>query len=274
MIRSLILLLILSGAAVAQQSAMTFNIRYSTQNDGENWWELRKERVANLVRFYEPDVMGIQEGLHTQVMFLDSVLTRYSFVGVGRDDGATAGEYSALFYKPEALEVLDSGTFWLSETPEKVSVGWDASMERISTWARFRIIDTENEILVFNAHLDHIGPESRLNALRLIYRKSVEWNVGEWPVIIMGDLNATPDAPPIEFLSSVMNDSRSVSQTKPYGPVGTFNGFDISHALDRRIDYIFVDDQITVYKYGVLSDTQNQQTPSDHLPVYISFSIH
>lgn len=273
MIRSILFILIFSGTALAQYSAMTFNIRYPTQNDGENWWEYRKERVADLVRFYEPDVMGIQEGLHRQVIFLDSALTEYSFVGAGRDDGEKGGEYSALFYKPGVLEVLESGTFWLSETPDRVSVGWDASMERISTWARFRITESGKEILVFNAHLDHRGPESRLNALKLIYSRSEDMNQNGTPVLVMGDLNAVPESEPIQYLSSVMNDSRAVSETRPYGPVGTYNGFDISHPLDRRIDYIFVSDQVAVQKYGVLSDTQNERTPSDHLPVFISFVV-
>lgn len=274
MFRTIILVLIFSGTAFAQHSAMTFNIRFNAPDDSDDWQELRKVRVANLVRFYEPDMMGIQEGLHHQVMFLDSALTKYSYVGVGRDDGKTGGEYSALFYKPTVLEVLDSGTFWLSETPDEVSVGWDASMERISTWAKFSIKETGEELLVFNAHLDHVGPESRLKALILIHERAVAWNPDEVPVIIMGDLNAVPEAPSIQFLSSVMKDAKMISESKPYGPEGTFNGFDVAHPLDRRIDYIFVSDEIRVHKYGVLSDTQDQRTPSDHLPVYVSFSLN
>lgn len=264
---------IIPGNVSAQYSAMTYNIRYSTPNDGENWWENRKEWVANLIRFYEPDVFGIQEGLHSQVHFLDSALSKYKFLGVGRDDGNKAGEYSALFYQPEILEVLESGTFWLSETPDKVSVGWDASMERISTWAKFKVKKTGQEYFVFNAHLDHRGPESRLNAMRLIYKIASEKNKNGLPLIVMGDLNATPDNPPIKYLSSVMSDSRLVSENPPYGPEGTFNGFDTSHPLNDRIDHIFVNDMLKVLKYAVLTDTRNQRTPSDHLPVYISFTL-
>ena len=133
----------------SQYSAMTYNIRYSTQNDGENWWELRKEWVADLVNYYEPDFLGIQEGLLHQVSYLDSALTGFSYVGVGRDDGAKAGEFTALFYKDYEYDVLDSGTFWLSETPEQVSVGWDASMERITTWALFEDIVTGQHFYVY-----------------------------------------------------------------------------------------------------------------------------
>jgi endonuclease/exonuclease/phosphatase family metal-dependent hydrolase len=273
MIKSILFSLLLSGSVAAQYSAMTYNIRYSTPNDGENWWEHRKEWVADLTRFYEPDVMGIQEGLHHQVMFLDSALTDYSFVGVGRDDGKTQGEYAAIFYQHDDLEVLDSGTFWLSETPEEPSYGWGANFRRISTWAKFRRVSNGKEFFVFNAHFDHEVALSRLNSAKLIHMRSKELNDEGLPVIVMGDFNAVPDAPPIQFMTSVLNDSKVVSETPPYGPEGTFNGFDTSHPLDRRIDYIFADDQVTVHKYGVLSDTQNQRTPSDHLPVFIRFDL-
>ncbi len=262
------------GNIFAQYSAMTYNIRYSTPNDEENWWENRKEWVADLIRFYEPDVFGIQEGLDSQVQFLDSALSEYKFVGVGRDDGKKAGEYSALFYKPDLVEVLDSGTFWLSETPDKVSVGWDASMERISTWAKLKIKRTGQEYFVFNAHLDHRGPESRLNAVKLIYEIASEKNKDGLPLIVMGDLNATPHDPPIKYLSSVMSDSRLISENPPYGPEGTFNGFDTSRPLNDRIDHIFVNEMIKVQKYAVITDTRDLRTPSDHLPVYIEFRLN
>ena len=270
----IIFLTIFTAAPIyAQHSAMTYNIRYSTPNDGVNWWENRKEWVANLVRFYEPEVMGIQEGLHSQVSFLDSALAEYEFVGVGRDDGETQGEYSAIFYKSEVLEVLDSGTFWLSETPEEPSFGWGTSFRRIATWAKFRVKESGTEYWVFNAHFDHQVAVARLNSAKLIYQRVQEWNTENLPVIVMGDLNATPDAPPITYLASVMNDSRMISENPPYGPEGTFNGFNTSHPLNDRIDHIFVSDDISVKKYAVIADTRNQRTPSDHLPVLIHYSF-
>ena len=269
----LILFLLLAELSFAQYSAMTYNLRFNTPNDGPNWWELRKEWVADQVNYYAPDVMGIQEGKHEQVTFLDSALINYDFVGVGRDDGKTGGEYSAVFYNAEKLEVLESGTFWLSETPNKVSVGWDASMERISSWAKFKDKLTGDQFWVFNAHLDHIGPESRLNALKLVYQKTQEKNIEGLPVLVMGDFNSVPGAPPIQFLSSVMKDSREVSETKPYGPIGTFNGFDVSSPLEGRIDYIFVNDEIDVKKYVVISEVRGGLSPSDHLPVFVHFEF-
>lgn len=254
----------------AQFSAMTWNLRMDTPNDGENRWDLRKHKVAGLIAFHEPDVIGIQEGLHHQLMYLDSILTNYSFVGVGRDDGVEAGEYSAIFYHNERLKPDTSGTFWLSESPENVSVGWDASMERISTWGDFTYRDSGKRLVVFNAHLDHRGAQSRLEAVKLILERARSYANGE-PLIVMGDLNARPEDPPIQYLSTHLSDSREVSELPPYGPTGTFNGFDAGHPLDARIDYIFVNDMIRVQKYGVLSDTERLQTPSDHLPVLIRF---
>jgi endonuclease/exonuclease/phosphatase family metal-dependent hydrolase len=271
----LISILVLGETALYAQdyTAMTYNIRYSTPSDGENWWELRKEWVADVVNFYEPDVMGIQEGLHTQVQYLDSALVNYGYVGVGRDDAKQAGEYAALYYRSDKLEVLDSGTFWLSETPDIPSFGWGANYRRIATWAKFKAKNTPKEFWVFNAHLDHETPLARLNAVKLIIEKSEAWNQQELPVIVMGDLNALPESPPIQYLNSKMNDSKLISKTNPIGPIGTFNGFDVNHPLSNRIDYIFVDEKVEVQKYAVISETRNQKTPSDHLPVFVKFLL-
>ena len=259
----------------AQYSAMTYNIRYSTPNDGENWWELRKEWVAEVISSASPDIFGIQEGLDSQVQFLDSTLTDYSFVGVGRDDGVKAGEYAAIFYKKEDLEVIDRGTFWLSETPYKPSFGWGANYRRVVTWARFKSKNSGQTILALNAHLDHETPLARTNGVKLILARIKEWYNLEanLPVVLMGDFNAKPEDEPIEIITSELKDSRIVSEIKPAGPIGTFNGFDTSHPLDNRIDYIFVNQFISVNSYVVNAESRDNKTPSDHLPVFISFSI-
>ena len=272
---SIIIVLLLNATiSLAQDyTAMTYNIRYSTPNDGDNWWELRKEWVANVVSFYEPSVLGIQEGLHSQVQYLDSSLTNYSYVGVGRDDAKEEGEYAAIFYRNDIFMVLDEGTFWLSETPDEPSYGWGANFRRIATWAKLKVKESEETILVFNAHLDHETPLARLNAIKLIVKNTEEWNDEGFSVIVMGDLNATPDSPPIKYLSSKLNDSKDETLLNPIGPVGTYNGFDVNHPLNDRIDYIFVDETIVVQKYAVISETRDSKTPSDHLPVYIKFSF-
>ncbi len=270
-----IILLSISGGNVFSQeySAMTYNIRYSTPNDGENWWELRKDWVKDVINFYEPDVFGIQEGLHHQVTFLDSALNRYAFLGVGRDDANQAGEYAAIFYNDQNLKAINHGTFWLSETPEKPSYGWGANYRRIVTWVKFESKENKQQFWVFNAHFDHETPLARLNSTKLILDRINEWNTEKLPVIVMGDLNATPDSPSIKLLSSEMKDSKLISEYTPIGPDGTFNGFDTNHPLDQRIDYIFVDEGTKVEKYAVISETRENKTPSDHLPVYIEFRL-
>lgn len=273
-LRALLTIFFISPLIQAQEhSIMTFNIRYATESDGINQWENRKDWVSTLIQFYEPDVFGIQEGLQSQVAFLDNELVKYSYVGVGRDDGETSGEYAAIFFKSGKLEVLDSGTFWLSETPDEPSFGWGANFRRIATWAKFKVKESGMEYLVFNAHLDHEVAEARLNSVKLIREKAGDWGEENVPVFIIGDLNARPDSPPIQYLSSVYKDAKDISEYPAYGPEGTFNGFDTSHPLDARIDYIFVNEKVRVYKYAVLADTQNERTPSDHLPVFIQYSL-
>ncbi len=252
---------------------MTYNIRYATERDGINSWENRKEWVVDQLNETKPDVFGIQEGLHHQVAYLDSALTDYAYVGVGRDDGATGGEYTAIFYQSQKLSVLDQDTFWLSETPDTVSVGWDASMERITTWARFKSLKSNKEFVVFNAHLDHIGEEARLNSLKLI-RSFIEENIEkDLPIIVMGDLNAVPESEQITYLNWVMNDARTISKTEPQGPVGTFHAFDPEQPLDRRIDYIFVNGLIEVASYEAIFARDNGFFPSDHLPILVSVTF-
>ncbi len=258
----------------AQHSVMTYNIRYATERDGINSWENRKEWVLEQLNETSPDVFGIQEGLHHQVAYIDSALSEYNFVGVGRDDGKTGGEYTAIFYQANTLEILKSDTFWLSETPDTVSVGWDASMERIATWAHVKDKATENEYLVLNAHFDHIGEQARINSMKLI-RQFIEENFSTTlPAIVMGDFNAVPESEPIQYINWVMDDAFSATEGTPKGPVGTFHGFDPEHPLDRRIDYIFVSDGIEVTSYETIHAFDEGFFPSDHLPILVHFSIN
>jgi len=241
-------------------SLMTYNIRYDNPRDGVNRWDNRKDFLTKQVLFHEPDVMGVQEALHHQVKYIDEALIDYSYVGVGRD-GKEKGEYSALFFK-KSFEVLDQGTFWLSETPEKISVGWDASMERICTYAKLR--RGEDILWVFNTHFDHIGQKAREESaaliIQMIERKT---NLSE-NVVLMGDLNLQPTSEPIQYLATKMEDT--YNSPISFGPDGTFNGFDISKPVTRRIDYIFVGG-LNLIKYAVLSDNEDLRFPSDHLPV-------
>jgi endonuclease/exonuclease/phosphatase family metal-dependent hydrolase len=169
--------------------AMTYNIRYDNVNDGENQWFKRKEFLTNQMAYNAPDILGIQEGLHHQVKYIDSVLTQYKYIGVGRDDGKIKGEYSAIFYDDRKLEVINQGTFWLSKTPEEISVGWDAAMERICTYGLFIDKTTDQQFFVFNTHFDHIGNMAREESAKLILKKATILNKNNLPLIIMRDFN-------------------------------------------------------------------------------------
>ena len=253
---------------------ITYNIRYDNPNDGDNQWSKRKDFLCDQIAFYSPDILGIQEGLHHQVEYIDSTFIKYNYVGLGRDDGKKKGEYSAIFFNENKLEVVNDSTFWLSLTPNKISIGWDASMERICTYALFRDKVTEQQFWVFNAHFDHIGNVARAESAKLILNKIKQLNEDNLPVLLMGDFNLKPDSEPIRHLSKELYDSKTSCLSKPFGPVGTFNGFRFDQPVVDRIDYIFTTkSNIKVTKYAVLSDSKDCKYPSDHLPVYIEIEL-
>lgn len=249
----------------------TYNIRYNNPNDGENAWPKRKEQVKALIRYHEFDIFGTQEGLNGQLNDLLE-LEEYDMTGVGRDDGKTSGEFSAIFYRKERFSLLDHGDFWLSETPEKPSYGWEAKIRRICSWGKFRDKSTGREFFVFNAHFDHQAVEARRQSGILMVSKIKEI-AGNQTVIFTGDLNSTPETEQIKLISTLLNDSYHVSVRPPYGPTGTFNSFNYMAPMDKRIDYVFVSDNIKVKKYAVLTDSYQQKFPSDHQPVVISAVI-
>lgn len=252
---------------------MSYNLRYATESDGENQWENRKEKVVDLLAFYDPAVFGIQEGLLHQLQYIDQKLPNYTYTGVGRDDGKEAGEFSAIFYDSTSLKLTESGTFWLSETPEKVSVGWDASMERICTYGLFEVRASGKQFWVFNAHFDHRGPMARLESAKLILEKVAQYNTHQLPVVLMGDLNVEPDSNPIKAIVGKMEDGLHITEKPFYGPVGTFNGFEKSPVLDRRIDYIFTSN-LEVVSYAHIDDRYgDNRFVSDHLPVWMKAKL-
>ncbi|MGY5847972.1 endonuclease/exonuclease/phosphatase family protein [Salegentibacter sp. HM20] len=251
---------------------MTYNIRFQTENDGENSWSKRKDHLTNQIKFYEPQIMGVQEALVSQLKHFEAQMPNYKYIGVGRDDGKEAGEFSAIFYDLRKVDILDQGTFWLSESPEKVSVGWDAAMERVCTYGKFKEKESGKAFWVFNTHFDHVGEKARENSAKLIYDKISEMNSENLPVILMGDLNLEPDAPGIQYLSEKLNDSKTVAGLD-FGPEGTFNAYNFGKPVTRRIDYIFTSDDIKVLKYAVLSDNWDLKYPSDHLPVLVSLEV-
>ena len=267
------MVLLYSGMANAQGfSIMTYNIKLDYPKEGPNSWENRKAFLTNQIKFYEPDVLGVQEAMPNQMKAMDSLLEDYSYIGAGRDDGKDEGEYSAIFYKKGKLEVLKFGTFWLSETPEKVSMGWDAVCNRICTYALLEDKVTTLKFWAFNTHFDHVGKKARKKSTVLIIEKIKALNQSNRPVVLMGDFNMEPNHESISYIKTTLKDSKQVSKLQ-FGPQGTFNGFHFDRPVIRRIDYIFVSENIRVHKYGVLSDSWNLQYPSDHLPVYIELEL-
>ena len=267
---NLIALFILATLNInAQKSIMTYNIRYNNPKDDENWWKHRKQEVVDMVRHYQPDILGIQEGLSGQVKYLDSTLTNYSFVGVGRDDGIEKGEYTAIFFNKKVIELLETNTYWLSEKPDTVSVGWDAAMERIVTYGQFRNKSDRKITHVFNCHYDHVGEISREKSSDLILELIKIKGIEDERIALIGDLNCLSDEEPIEILKTQLEDSYEVSQSPPYGPVGTFNGFNSEKKATRRIDYILIKN-ITVKQYTNIDDRRkNNLWLSDHMPILI-----
>ena len=256
-------------------NVMTFNVRYDNPDDSLNNWKYRKDRVANAIRFYDADIVGTQEVLHNQMEDLRQRLPGYESIGVGREDGKEAGEYSALWYRADRFTAKESGWFWLSETPEVAgSKGWDGACERIATWAKLQDKLTGKELFVMNTHLDHVGVAARREGVKLVLDKIQELG-GDLPVILTGDFNAEPESDVIKQVTDTadpehLTDARTVADLV-YGPNWTFHDFgSIPYEHRERIDYIFVKNGLEVLKYGILAETEGNAYLSDHAPVLIS----
>ena len=261
---------ILCMPAVAQKKkeirVAAYNLRLDTPNDGVNAWPNRKENVKALILYHDFDIVGTQEGFSHQLKDLCE-MPGYAYIGAGRDDGLSGGEHSAILYKTGRFKLLDSGNFWLSETPDQPGKGWDPTCcNRICLWAKFRDAHTKKIFFVFNVHFDHQGVVARRESGKLMVQKIREI-AGNSPVIFTGDLNSTPETEQVQTIQTILNDSYRVTVMPPYGPVGTFNGFRFDAPLNNRIDYIFVSPHFLVSKYAVLTDAREQRYPSDHMPV-------
>ena len=265
----LILLIFLSLQYLYSQTleVMTYNIKYDNPNDGENSWDFRKAEMATLLQKYYPHVIGTQEGLYHQLVYLDSCLVNYCFVGVGRKDGQKGGEFAAIFYDSTKIKLLSQNTFWLSESGDTASVGWDAALERICTTALFEWKETKQKFWVFNAHYDHIGEKAREMSSELILERIKKVNSEKLPLILIGDLNSEPKSQAIAVLNSQLKDGRLISKKKPSGPYGTFNDFKKEITEEKRIDYIFISGfKVLTYKH-IDDKKENGFQVSDHYPV-------
>ena len=279
----------------------SYNIRNDNEGDAKrgNGWVQRCPVICNQIEWNDVDIFGAQEVKRNQVDDMLRELEGYAYVGVGRDDGKDEGEFSPVFYKKERFKLLDQGTFWISETPEKVGVpGWDAALPRICSYAHLQDKVTKKKFWFFNLHMDHIGVEARKEGAKLIARKITQM-CGDEPAMVSGDFNVdqTNEAYHTIVSQGVLADSYELAATR-YAPTGTFNSFDPNLFTNSRIDHIFVTKHIAVRQYNVLTDsywTENEESnvrvkgyaapkeidfqkytqrcPSDHYPVVIKIDF-
>ncbi|OZI10112.1 endonuclease [Siphonobacter sp. BAB-5385] len=250
----------------------SYNIRYNNPGDGENAWPNRKDNLKAQVRYHDFDVFGVQEALVGQLKDIAEG-SEYTYFGAGRDDGKEGGEHSAIFYKKDRFKVLDSGNFWLSETPEKPGKGWDATCcNRICSWVKLQDQQTKKQFYFFNVHFDHEGVVARRESGKLMVKKIKEIAKGA-PTICTGDFNSTPETEQIKEMQTLLNDSRQVTKMPPYGPVGTFNAFKFDAPMKDRIDYVFTSKSIQVLSYATFNQSLNQRYFSDHQPVVVKLVI-
>ena len=249
-------------------SVMTFNMRYDNPEDGQNNWRFRRERIAGVIKAQEVDVLGTQELLSNQFDDLSGLLTGYQGVGVGRLDGAESGEYCAVFFRKDRFTLLDSGTFWLSETPEVVgALGWDGACERIATWVVLRDRDGR-ELFFIDTHLDHVGQVARDEGVSLLMKR-IETLSGGRPVFLTGDFNSEPGSSVVAHVQKdgVLRDAKAIAAQRS-GTDWSFSDFgQIPEAERPLLDYIFVSGGIEAVRYEVLPDTFDGGYVSDHAPV-------
>jgi endonuclease/exonuclease/phosphatase family metal-dependent hydrolase len=266
-----------AGRAGETLRAMTFNIRLDTASDGANAWPYRKDIVSQTIAYHEPDVIGFQEVLLNQKQDLEAALPSYRFAGVARDDGRTKGEFSPLAWKTARFEAVESGTFWLSPTPDTPSKGWDASLPRIASWALLQDRRTGQRIRVLNTHFDHVGEEARRESAAQIAAWAKRYRDAGEAVLVMGDFNAAPSSAPIQILAdpgrSGLANTRTISRSPPYGPTGTFTAFDITRNADEPIDHIFVSEGLGVIRHATITQHWGGRLPSDHYPVLADIEL-
>lgn len=284
-----------SGAVASPLHVGSYNIRYHNSWDDSRGdrWEKRRQVICDLVNFQHPDIFGAQEVLYPQLLDLLEGLDNYGYIGVGRDDGDKEGEYAAIFYQKDAVALEDDGYFWLSPTPDKPGLGWDAACIRICTWGRFRNLADDTPFYFFNLHTDHIGTVARREAAKLVVEKIKEI-AGDTPVILTGDFNVDQNDETYRIFteSGLLDDSFERARLR-FAENGTFNSFRPDLKTASRIDHVFVSPSWKVDRYGMLTESywtddldtdttkgedapdeldftrQTLRLPSDHYPVFV-----
>ena len=275
----LILFTLQSFVSAFEIDALSFNIRFDTSKDGENAWPKRKEMVGQWVKSESPDVIGLQEALRHQIDDIKKIATAYSEYGVGRDDGKSRGEHCTILYlkKRFSLDKSDCGTFWFSDTPEKIaSKSWGNEIPRICTWARFIEKKTEKGFYVYNVHYDHRSQPSRLGASELIIQRISKRKQSNEPIILMGDFNASENNPAIKiFKDEPLNLVDTFRVVKPDEKmVKTFHGFRGGSFSGGKIDHVFMLPKMgKVSSAEIVRFNKDKRYLSDHYPVRAKLSF-
>ena len=284
----LLLLTLMSATTCAQQLYVgTLNVQNQNDDDARNGngWAKRCQVICDMMNFEQPDILAAQEMKSSQLRGLLNGMDGYDYVGVGRDDGKSAGEFVPIFFNTLTLSVIDSGTFWLSETPDVPSKGWDAANICICTWAHLLVKATNKEVVVYNMHLDHKGTEARRKSVEMVLARAGEAIEAGTSVILMGSFNADQDNEATKVVaSSGMLTDAYVKAAQRYAENGTSNSFSYSSFSDRRYDHVFVSRDATVENYAILpyaywtenlvdkkegSAKYTRRQPSDHYPVMV-----
>jgi endonuclease/exonuclease/phosphatase family metal-dependent hydrolase len=270
----LFLLLTVCGVAAAKSplelKIISYNIR-TLARDGENSWQFRKHATKNMIEQHKPDAFGLQEAMLPHMQYIDSVCPQYARVGVGRSDGKEGGEFVTIYYNKERFDLLDSGTFWLSETPDQVSRGWDAALPRITTWVKLRDKATKRKFFYFNTHFDHKGTTARVESSKLIVEKIREIAGKKAMVVLTGDFNIESENEALQPLYDNMSAARRCAPITDNK--GTYNGW----GLVKRypvIDHIFYGGRkVKCNAFRTLDGDYGAKFISDHFPLEAIFTI-
>jgi endonuclease/exonuclease/phosphatase family metal-dependent hydrolase len=262
------LVLLIFNLKAQSLTVATFNLRFANPQDTGNLWVNRVPIVTALIRFHDFDIMGTQEGLPNQLEDMTNALPEYQRYGVGRDDGQDKGEHSAIFFKKNKFKLLSKGDFWLSQTPDKPSLGWDATCcNRICSWVYLQDIRSGKKLYVFNAHYDHQGKIAREESSKLILLK-IKAIAGKEAVVLTGDFNGGHDSSWYQQVanSGLLKDTYNQAKN-PYATTGSFNSFGQNLNSDEIIDHIFTSAAFRTERWGILTDSYHGKYPSDHFPV-------
>jgi endonuclease/exonuclease/phosphatase family metal-dependent hydrolase len=257
---------------------MTFNVRYDNPKDSVNAWPKRASFVCRFIKYEEPDLIGMQEVLAHQYEYLDSIMTDYSSIGVGRDDGAKEGEMNPVFFRKDRFDLIRTRTFWLSDTPEVAGTkAWGSSLPRIVTWVELSEKATSEHFYFFNTHFANDSDSARIMSSGLLLNK-VDSIASGFPFVITGDFNMLISSEGYEILTGpyesvpLLNDTYAISEKRPQGPAYTFNGFSESKS-SGRIDYVFVRNGMEVLEHRTFIRKEHGIYISDHWPVMATVSL-